>query len=102
MGHRGVQRGRPVANRGGPGEDSSRISVFFTNLDRGIRTVCQHGVWHDPTISQLGARSEGAGGVVAPRWDGSVPGGTWRRLWIEFATDRVLSATRGTIGVLIE
>jgi hypothetical protein len=40
--------------------------------------------------------------VVAPRWDGSVPGGTWWPLWMEFATDRVLSPTRGTIGVFVE
>jgi hypothetical protein len=37
--------------------------------------------------------------VVAPGWDGSVPGGTWWPLLMEFATDRVLLAKRGTPGV---
>jgi hypothetical protein len=40
--------------------------------------------------------------VVAPRWDESVPRGIWWPLWMEFATGRVLSSTRGTIGVFVE
>jgi hypothetical protein len=40
--------------------------------------------------------------VVAPGWDGSVPGGTWWPLLMEFATDRVLLATRGTPGVFVQ
>jgi hypothetical protein len=40
--------------------------------------------------------------VVAPGWDGSVPGGTWWPLLMEFATARVLLATRGTPGVFVQ
>jgi hypothetical protein len=40
--------------------------------------------------------------VVAPGWDGSVPGGAWWPLLMEFATDRVLLATRGTPGVFVQ
>jgi hypothetical protein len=40
--------------------------------------------------------------VVAPRWGESVPRGMWWPLWVEFATDRVLSATRGTMEVFVE
>jgi len=40
--------------------------------------------------------------LVAPGWDGSVPGGTWWPLLIEFATDRILLATKGTPGVFVQ
>ena len=40
--------------------------------------------------------------VVAPGWDKSVPGGPWWPLWMEFATDRVLLATRRTPGVFVQ
>jgi hypothetical protein len=41
--------------------------------------------------------------VVAPGWDGSVPGGSWWPLLLEFTTDRVLLATRGTpAGVFVQ
>ena len=40
--------------------------------------------------------------LVAPGWAGSIPGGTWWPLLMEFATDRVLLATKRTPGVFLQ
>jgi hypothetical protein len=78
MGRRGVRRERPVDGEGGRyitplhtvawggAEDSSEIIGVLTGLDRGIRYVCQPGLWHEAAVAHLGARSERAGGGGCP------------------------------------
>ena len=114
MGPRGVRRERPVDGKGaryitplhtvawGEAEDSSGTNVISQALTE------ESGLCANPAFGMklqfltLVRDQKAQVAVVAPRWDGSVPGGTWWPLWMEFATDRVLSATRGTIGVFVE
>jgi hypothetical protein len=93
----------PITHDGQRGAPRER--TFFAILDHETRVVCQPRLRHDATIPQPGARPESSPRVVlvAPAgWDGSVPGGTWCPLLMEFATDRVLLAIRGTPGVFVQ
>jgi hypothetical protein len=84
-----------------PTRDSSGANVFSQTL------TTRPGLYANPVFGMMLqflslVRDQRARVVlVAPGWDGSVPGGTWWPLLIEFATDRILLATKGTPGVFV-
>ena len=85
-----------------PEEGSSGTNVFSQTL------TGRSGLYANPVFGimlqflSLVRDQEAQVVVVAPGWDGSVPGGSWWPLLLEFATDRVLLATRGTPGVFVQ
>jgi hypothetical protein len=85
-----------------PGEGSTGTNVFSQTL------TGRSGLYANPVFGMMlqflsMVRDQKAQVVViAPGWDGSVPGGVWWPLLMEFATDRVLLATRGTPGVFVQ
>ena len=86
----------------GGAEDSSGTDVFSQALSE------KSGLCTSPVFAMmlqflsLVRDQKAQVAVVAPRWDESVPRGVWWPLWMEFATGRVLSSTRETIGVFVE
>ena len=85
-----------------PARGSSGVNVFSQTL------TARPGLYANPVFGMMLqflslVRDQRAQVVlVAPGWGGSVPGGTWWPLLMEFATDRVLLATRGTPGVFVQ
>jgi len=85
-----------------PARSSSGTNVFSQTL------TARPGLYANPVFSMMLqflnlVRDQRAQVVlVAPGWDGSVPGGTWWPLLLEFATDRILLATKGTPGVFVQ
>ena len=85
-----------------PAEGSAGINVFSQTL------TGRSGLYANPVFGMMlqflsMVRDQKAQVViVAPGWNGSIPGGAWWPLLMEFATDRVLLATRGTPGVFVQ
>jgi len=84
-----------------PAEGSSGMNVFSQTL------TARPGLYTNPVFGMmpqfLSQRDQRAKVVlVAPGWAGSIPGGTWWPLLMEFATDRVLLATKRTPGVFLQ
>ena len=85
-----------------PGESSAVTNVFSQALTGGS------GLYANPVFSMMlqflsmvrGQKAQIV--IIAPRWDRSNPGGAWWPLLMEFTTDRVLLATRGTPGVFVQ